>query len=104
MQTLKTNRVSRFKPRDPGSSARVSRDKNFVALTSKVFGILEAFSENPHKPISLEEVTAHVGLAKSTVHRLLYSMKKIGYIEQNESTGEYLLGAKFFDLGRAVLP
>jgi len=81
-----------------------SRDKNFIALTEKVFGILEAFSSKPQSSLSLEEITRAVGLAKTTTHRLLYSMKKIGYIEQDDTTGLYMLSPKFFELGRAVLP
>jgi DNA-binding IclR family transcriptional regulator len=80
-----------------------ARDKNFVALAEKLFGVLEAFSTHPQTPITLEEVTESVGLAKTTVHRLLYSMKKIGYVEQDEA-GNYKLAAKFFELGRSALP
>ena len=90
------------KPQSPNRAP--VRDKNFIALTDKVFGVLESFSQNPKAPLTLEEITQSVGLAKTTVHRLLYSMKKIGYVEQNEQSGQYMLAAKFFDLGRAVLP
>jgi DNA-binding IclR family transcriptional regulator len=88
-----------------GSSTKpAARDKNFIALTEKVFGVLEAFSENPQTTLSLEQITQSVGLAKTTVHRLLYSMKKVGYVDQHAESGEYMLAPKFFDLGRAVLP
>ena len=87
-----------------GAVNPASRDKNFIALTDKVFGVLEAFSRNAQTSLSLEEITQSVGLAKTTVHRLLYSMKKIGYVDQNEQTGEYMLAPKFFELGRQVLP
>ena len=98
-------RVRSMKARKPSPQNRViARDKNFIALTNKVFGVLEAFSGNPKAPITLEEITQSVGLAKTTVYRLLYSMKKIGYVDQNEQSGKYLLAAKFFELGRAVLP
>src|SRR6202165_2259660 len=80
------------------------RDKNFIALTDKVFGVLEALSQKPKETITREEITQTVGLAKTTVHRLLYSMKKIGYVDQNEQSGKYMLAAKFFELGRSVLP
>lgn len=80
------------------------RDKNFIALTDRIFGVLEAFSRNPKEPVTLEEITQSVGLAKTTVHRLLYSMKKLGYVDQNELSGKYMLAPKFFELGRAVLP
>src|ERR1041385_1009944 len=37
------------KPTLPNRTA--ARDKNFIALTDKVFGVLEAFSQNPKEPI-----------------------------------------------------
>ena len=98
-------RIKTAPGRKAASAARVPpRDKNFVALTDRIFGILEAFSQNPTSPVTLEEITQSVRLAKTTVHRLLYSMKKIGYVDQNEQTGKYMLSPKFFELGRAVLP
>jgi IclR family transcriptional regulator, KDG regulon repressor len=91
--------------RRPAVQARAAvRDKSFVALTDKVFAILEAFSQNPKESLKLEQITQCVGLAKTTVHRLLYSMKKIGYVEQNEESGKYVLAPKFFELGRSTLP
>ena len=99
---LQRVKVAGRKPALPNRTA--ARDKNFIALTDKVFGVLEAFSQNPKEPITLEEITQSVGLAKTTVHRLLYSMKKIGYVDQNEQSGKYMLAPKFFELGRSVLP
>ncbi len=104
LQSLKPAPAAGHKPREGNRSGKGGRDKNFVALTEKLFGILEAFSQNPHAPLSLDEVTHTVGLAKTTVHRLLYSMSKIGYVARNEQTGDYMLAPRFFDLGRAVLP
>jgi len=93
------------KPRSSnGASRPASRDKNFIALTDKIFGVLEAFSKNSRSSLSLEDITQSVGLAKTTVHRLLYSMKKIGYVDQHDLNGEYMLAPKFFELGRPVLP
>src|SRR5438876_5509203 len=99
---LQRVKVAGRKPALPNRTA--ARDKNFIALTDKVFGVLEAFSQNPKEPITLEEITQSVGLAKTTVHRILYSMKKIGYVDQNVQSGQYMLAPKFYDLGRAVLP
>lgn len=81
-----------------------ARDKNFIGLTEKVFGILEALSEHPQAAVSLDEITQSVALAKTTVHRLLYSIKQLGYVEQHPESGNYMLALKFFDLGRSALP
>ncbi|MEW5978457.1 MAG: IclR family transcriptional regulator [Acidobacteriota bacterium] len=86
------------------AKSRKTRDKNFVAVTEKVFNVLEAFSQHPNSAITLEQVTQVAKLAKTTVHRLLYSMQKIGYVEKLEDSGKYLLSQRFFELGRDALP
>jgi IclR family transcriptional regulator, KDG regulon repressor len=89
------------KLKDPRKS---ERDKNFVGVTQKVFAILEAVSQQPKSGVPLDEITEITGMAKTTVHRLLYSMAKLGYIEQDPATTLYSLGAKFFELGTNALP
>jgi DNA-binding IclR family transcriptional regulator len=95
--------------KDPGNGKRsmqapARRDKDFIGLTKKVFDILEALSEHPQTPVPLEHITRSVALAKTTVHRLLYSLRTLGYVEQHPDSGGYMLAAKFFDLGRSALP
>lgn len=79
-------------------------DKNFIGLTSKVFAVLETLGHTGARPLSLEEITKSVKLAKTTVHRLLYSLAKIGYVERYEDSGQYALTGRFFDIGRDALP
>lgn len=86
------------------SGRQAQRDKNFIALTEKVFGVLEAIGARPEATVSLEDVTRAVGLAKTSVHRLLYSLRKIGYIDQNADTSRYMLSEKFFELVRNAFP
>jgi len=78
-------------------------DKNFISLTEKVFDILEAFNTQPREPLPLDRLTSLVGLAKTSTHRLLYSMRKLGYIAQ-DSNGNYSLSEKFYALGGNALP
>src|SRR2546425_2747232 len=87
-----------------GAKAKKGRDKNFVAATEKIFAVLEAFSQHPHSAISLEEVTQAARLAKTTVHRLLYSMQKVGYVDQHRENSKYMLSQKLFELGHDALP
>ncbi len=87
--------------KDPRKSGR---DKNFVAVTQKIFAILEALSQQPKSGVPLEEITQLTGIAKTTVHRLLYSMAKLGFIEQDPVTNLYSLSARFFELGNNALP
>jgi IclR family KDG regulon transcriptional repressor len=79
-------------------------DKNFVGVTQKMFALLEALSQQPKAGVPLDELTELSGLPKTTVHRLLYSMSKLGYVEQDPVTNLYALSGKFFELGTNALP
>jgi len=80
------------------------RDKNFVGVTQKIFAVLETLSQQPKAGVPLDEITEITGMAKTTVHRLLYSLAKLGYVEQDPVTNLYLLSGKFFELGTNALP
>src|SRR5579863_2584097 len=79
-------------------------DKRFVGVTQKDFMLLEALSQQRKAGVSLEEVTKITGMPKASVHRLLYTMEKIGYVDQDPITSLYSLSGKFFELGKNALP
>ncbi len=81
-----------------------SYDKNFVGVTQKIFAVLDAMSQQRKSGVPLEEITELSGIPKTTVHRLLYSMNKLGYVEQDPVTNLYSLAGKFFELGKNALP
>jgi IclR family transcriptional regulator, KDG regulon repressor len=83
---------------------RTTRDKNFVGLTQKLFSILETLSQQPKAGVPLDEITRSTGMAKTTVFRLLYSMAKLGYVDQDPVTNLYALSGQFFELGTNALP
>jgi IclR family transcriptional regulator, KDG regulon repressor len=83
---------------------KTAYDKNFVGVTQKIFAVLEAMSQQRKAGVPLEEVTELSGIPKTTVHRLLYSMNKLGYVEQDPVTNLYSLAGKFFELGKNALP
>ena len=85
-------------------SRKVDYDKNFVGVTQKVFAVLESLSQQPKAGVSLDEITSLSGLPKTTVHRLLYSMNKLEYVEQDPISNLYSLSGKFFELGTNALP
>jgi DNA-binding IclR family transcriptional regulator len=97
-------RIGSRAARTLGMAAGKEGDKNFVRVAEKVFLVIEAFGRCGHSPVTLEEVTQLTGLAKNTVHRLLYTLQKIGYIDKHPETGKYLLSLKFYELGKDTLP
>ncbi len=86
-------------------SVRRSRqivDKNFVSLTEKVFAVLGVLSGSPEVGLSLDQIAQTVALPAPTLDRLLYSIQKLGYIEQWEGE-KYRLARKFYDLSAGTL-
>ncbi len=90
--------------RKPQEHSRKGREKNFVAVAQRLFSVLEALSQQRKSGVPLDEVTQITGLAKTTVHRLLYSMVKLGYVDQDPVSSLYMLSGQFFELGTNALP
>jgi IclR family KDG regulon transcriptional repressor len=75
-------------------------DKNYIGVTAKIFAVLEYFiQEGPRQQsISFQELYGALPFARTTVHRILYSLEKLGYVEKAEVRAHYHLGPKFFAL------
>ena len=57
------------------------------------------YMEKANRPLSLRELSAHTGLAKSTVHRLLATLVEADFVEQCREDGHYRLGLRLLELG-----
>ena len=66
-----------------------------------VFSLLEVLADNGIE-LGIAELCKKIFLPKGTVHRLLGTLKNLGYIEQNPQNRKYYLTAKIFKLGTAV--
>jgi len=64
--------------------------------------ILCAFT--PDRPaLGISELARRLGLTRSTTHRYVATLAKLGYLYQEEETRKYRLGARVLDLGFSVL-
>jgi IclR family transcriptional regulator, pca regulon regulatory protein len=64
--------------------------------------ILTAFT--PDQPaLGISELAKRLDLTRSTTHRYVATLAKLGYLYQEESTRKYRLGARVLDLGFSVL-
>jgi DNA-binding IclR family transcriptional regulator len=95
-------RISKKLSRTAGSDQR--GDKSYLAVAEKMFLTLEIFAGYREGELTLDQVTRKTGLPKSTAFRLLSSLEKCGYLNQNKETGRYQLGERFFDLASSSLP
>ena len=68
-----------------------------VQTVSKAFKILELLSFHPWQGVS--ELARSLSCQKSTVFRLLNTLKKEGFIIQDKETEKYSLSLKLFSLG-----
>lgn len=85
--------------RSPARARRVRQtaNKNFIGLTEKVFAVIESLSRNHGTCLSADEIAKATALSSLTLDRLLYSIQKLGGIEQVED-GKYRLSKRFYAL------
>jgi IclR family acetate operon transcriptional repressor len=69
-----------------------------MKTVANALGILRLF-EAAEKGLSVAEVTAKTGLAKSKVSRLLSVCRDAGFLDQDPSTRRYVVGSAPFKLG-----
>ena len=82
-----------------GSRRRVRGGTERLAQSlGRGLGILEAFTrERPE--LGVTELGVRLGLAKSTVHRLLATLQARGYVRKNPRSGKYHLGIRPWEVG-----
>lgn len=80
--------------------ARVQADKNYIEVMGKIFAVLEYFVENggSQRAVTFADLARSLPFARSTVHRILYSLEKLGYVQKDEMRSRYELAPKFLEL------
>ena len=73
-----------------------------VQSLDRAFDLLELLARFP-EGLSLTDISAKIGLHKSTVHRLLASLKDRGYIRQDADSNRYSIGLGFVSLAGPYL-
>lgn len=54
-------------------------------------------------PVGVRELSARMGISKSSVHRIMVSLESRGFVELEPSTGRYRLGVRAMEVGIAAL-
>ncbi|MEG1202606.1 MAG: helix-turn-helix domain-containing protein, partial [Comamonas sp.] len=79
-----------------------SNDKaDTVAAVEKAFAILDCLGNK--RDMSVTEMSLQLALSKSSVHRLLHTLKVLGYVAQDGESDRYRATLKLFELGGKVL-
>src|SRR6266480_6195649 len=75
-------------------------DKNYIGVGPKFFSVLEFLVREgaAQHAISVQNMAKELPFARTTLHRILYTLEKLRYVEKGEGRGYYRLGPKFFEL------
>lgn len=90
--------AGRFGDEIEAGAARLAADKNEVRSVDRAVTLLVALGDSG-QPARVTELAARMGLNKSTVSRLLITLRKHGLVEQDMGTGAYRLGVTVVRLG-----
>jgi IclR family KDG regulon transcriptional repressor len=80
----------------------VDNSRQSVKSLFKMLEVLEAFSSTDPE-LSVVEIARRTGLPRTTVHRIVDSLRSVGLLEQEASRDRYRLGLKLFELGSNAL-
>lgn len=69
-----------------------------ASLLSRALGIFELLAQTPHG-VGLQLIADTIDMPKSGVHRILGEMNKLGYVIQDETSGQYRLTNRMADMG-----
>ena len=64
--------------------------------------VLELIAQSS-KGCSLSDLSRRLHLPKSSVHLIVTTLERLGYLQKHPQTGHYLFGLKLFSLSRAAL-
>lgn len=73
-----------------------------VPALDKALTVLEEIAES-RIGLGLPELVARTGFAKSSIHCLLITFERRGYIHRNDRTGRYMFGTRLFNLANTTL-
>jgi DNA-binding IclR family transcriptional regulator len=73
-----------------------------VPALERALAILELLSGS-RAGLTLPEIAKELGLPKSSVHCLLLTLERHGYLNRNERTSRYMFGSKLFAIGNRSL-
>jgi IclR family KDG regulon transcriptional repressor len=82
--------------------ASIMDNKSFLSSLDHALVILETMSRGP-LPVGLSEISRLTGFPKTTVHRILLTLIRRGFLRKESQTGRYQLTLKFFEIGSTAV-
>src|ERR1035437_5974005 len=82
-----------------GAERIIMAARNYIERVEKTLRVLERLSES-EDGITLGELAARVGLVKSSLFRILFTLNKLGYVEKVGTAGIYESAHRLLALAR----
>jgi DNA-binding IclR family transcriptional regulator len=82
-------------------NARIERNSSHVKSLDRAIDVLEALAQYPDG-VTITGLASSIRLPKSSVFRVLSTLRERGYVLQNQASERYSLGFRFLSLARAV--
>ncbi|OYO17240.1 IclR family transcriptional regulator [Enemella dayhoffiae] len=79
------------------TTPKPATDGEGLRSVAAALDLLECFAVDGELGVS--DLARRMGVAKSTAHRLLSTLRSRGFVEQSSQTGRYRLGLHLFELG-----
>lgn len=77
-------------------------NKSFLSSLDHALTILEAVA-HASLPVGVSEISRKTGYPKTTVHRILHTLVRRGFVRKETQTGRYQLTLKFFEIGSSAV-
>src|SRR5215831_18946561 len=79
-------------------------DKSYIAVMGKIFLVLERFvDDTTNRGLGFSQIAKDLPFSRTTIHRILYTLAKLGYVEKTEIASHYRLTRKFHDISGTIL-
>lgn len=90
------------KLKEAGAKVQRRSTEDGMKSLGKLVKVLECFSTDT-RALSLSDICAKTGYPRSTTHRLMASLRDVGFLDQDQERDSYRLGLKLFELGSVAL-
>lgn len=84
-----------------GAKMQSAEPRYSVQVLIDAAGILGSFGSR-NTPLGIAEISDTVGIGRSKVHRLLDTLRFLGFVEQDQASKKYRLGLRTFEIAAAA--
>jgi len=89
-------------PAKPAGEMHKNHDVYFVPGLRRGLIVLETLA-NESRPMSIAEIGKRIGLTRSSMFRLVYTLQHMGFVEEIPESNHLRLGARVLNIGYAYL-